>query len=63
MPLSDDVPERFASKARVRTGLGYRRDEKWRFEVLYIRDGTRQTEEGSFATSADIIDFRLKMFL
>jgi len=63
VPLSDDVPERFAAKARVRAGLGYRRDRRWRFEVLYIRDGTRQTDEGSFATSANIVDFRLKMFL
>ena len=62
VPLSDDVPERFATKARFRTGLGYRRDRKWRFEILYIRDGTRQTDEGSFATSANIVDFRLKIF-
>ena len=45
VPLSDDVPERFATKARLRAGLGYRRDKKWRFELLYIRDGTRQTDE------------------
>ncbi len=63
VPLSDDVPERFATKARLRTGFGYRRDKKWRFEILYIRDGTRQTEGGSFATSANILDFRIKMFL
>ncbi len=62
VPLSDDVPERFATKARLRTGLGYRRDKKWRFEVLYIRDGTRATEEGSFETSANIVDFRMKLF-
>jgi Protein of unknown function (DUF2490) len=62
VPLSDDIPERFASKARLRTGLGYRRDKKWRFEVLYIRDGTRQTEGGSFETSANIVNFRMKLF-
>jgi hypothetical protein len=44
-------------------GLGYRRDPKWRFEVLYIRDGTRTTDEGSFATAANIVDFRLKLLL
>ena len=62
VPLSDDVPERFASKARLRAGLGYRRDKKWRFEMLYIRDATRQTEGGSFETSANIVDFRMKVF-
>ena len=63
VPLSDDVPERFATKRRTRAGLGYRRDPKWRFEVLYIRDGTRTTDEGSFATAANIVDFRLKLLL
>ena len=63
VPLSDDVPERFATKRRTRAGLGYRRDPKWRFEVLYIRDGTRATGEGSFATAANIVDFRLKLLL
>ena len=62
VPLSDDVPERFATKRRTRAGLGYRRDSKWRFEVLYIRDGTRTTDQGSFADAANIIDFRLKVF-
>jgi hypothetical protein len=62
VPLSDDVPERFATKRRTRAGLGYRRDRKYRFEALYIRDGTRETEEGSFGASANIVDFRLKIF-
>lgn len=62
VPLSDDVPERFATKRRARVGLGYRRDRKWRFEALYIRDGTRQTQGGSFATSANIVDFKVKVF-
>lgn len=61
VPLSDDVPERFATKRRTRAGLGYCRDPKWRFEALYIRDGTRTTDEGSFTTAANIVDFRLKV--
>lgn len=63
VPLSDDVPERFAAKRRTRLGLGYRRDRKWRFDVLFIRDATRQTSEGSFATAANIVDFRIKILL
>jgi hypothetical protein len=61
VPLSDDVPERFAAKRRTRLGLGYRLDRKWRFDLLFIRDGTRETSAGSFATAANIVDFRLKV--
>jgi hypothetical protein len=61
VPLSDDVPERFATKRRTRVGLGYRRDSKWRFELLFIRDGTRTTDAGSFAVAANIVDFRTKV--
>jgi hypothetical protein len=61
VPLSDDVPERFASKARLRTGLGYRHDAKWRFELLHIREATRTSEESTFATSANIFNVRVKM--
>jgi hypothetical protein len=63
VPMSDDVPETFATKRRTRVGLGYHRDSKWRFELLYIRDGTRTTDEGSFATAANIVDFRVKLLL
>src|SRR3972149_9926407 len=37
----------FATKRRTRAGLGYRRDRKWRFELLYIHDGTREMEQGA----------------
>jgi hypothetical protein len=61
VPLSDDVPERFASKARLRAGLGYRHDAKWRFELLYVREATRTTENSAFSTSANIVNLRVKM--
>jgi len=61
VPLTGDVEETFAAKMRGRIGLGYRRDDRWRFEILYIRDGTRETREGQFARSANIVDFKLKM--
>ncbi len=63
VPLSDDVPEHFATKRRARVGLGYRRDSKWRFELLFLRDGTRTTDDSSFATAANIVDFRVKVLL
>jgi hypothetical protein len=61
VPLSDDVPERFATKRRIRVGLGYRRDSRWRFEILFIRDGTRTTDENNFAPAANIVDLRVKV--
>ena len=59
--LTDDVEETSAAKMRGRFGLGYRRNDRWRFEILYIRDGTRTTQEGQFVRSVNIIDFKLKM--
>jgi hypothetical protein len=59
IPL-DDPEERFASRQRIRAGLGYRRDERWRFEVLYIWTRSRDATGEPFTTSENIIDFRAK---
>lgn len=61
VPLSDDVPESYATKRRTRAGLGYRRNDRWRFEALYIRDGARDTLEDEFDTAANIVNLKLKM--
>src|SRR4051812_15380472 len=42
VPLGDPA-ERFASRQRIRSGLGYRRNVKWRFEALYIWSRSRDT--------------------
>ncbi len=63
IPLSDDVDERFTSKRRTRMGLGYRHDAKWRFEALYIRDGTRDNSGEPFDTSTNTVDLTVKIFL
>jgi hypothetical protein len=39
----DDPDERFASRQRIRAGLGYRRSFNWRYEVLYIWTRSRNT--------------------
>jgi len=62
VPLSGDSPERFATKRRTRAGLGYRKDRKWRYELFYIHDATRETEEERFAPAANIVDFKVKVF-
>jgi hypothetical protein len=62
VPLSGDVPERFATKRRFRGGLGYRLTRKWRFEVLYIRDFARETLEAEETIDMNALDFRVKLF-
>lgn len=59
VPL-EDHQERFANKQRIRTGLGYRRSFRWRFEALYIWTRSRNTIEDDFTTSDHIIDIRVK---
>ena len=59
VPLGDPA-ERFASRQRIRSGLGYRRNLRWRFEALYIWSRSRDTTDEGFKTSDNIIDVRLK---
>jgi hypothetical protein len=60
VPLNDQPKERFASKQRVRVGLGYRRNFAWRYEALYIWGRSLDTTTDSFTTSDNIIDFKVK---
>jgi hypothetical protein len=59
IPL-DDPEERFASRQRVRAGLGYRHTRDWRFEVLYILNRSRNTLEEGFQSTDSIVDIRFK---
>ena len=59
VPLGEP-DERFASKQRIRTGLGYRRSFAWRFEALYIWNRSRNTIDDSFHTSENILNIRVK---
>jgi hypothetical protein len=62
VPLGEDIPERFATKSRIRTGLGYRLSRKWRFEALYIRDFARETLDEEVDIEMNALDLRLKVF-
>ena len=53
-------PERFASKQRVRAGLGYRRNAEWRGELLYVWDRARNAAHDAFSTTAGAIDIRIR---
>jgi hypothetical protein len=56
----DDAEERFANRQRIRTGIGYRRSFKWRYEVLYIWTRSRNTIDEGFSTNENVIDVRVK---
>jgi hypothetical protein len=54
------LEERFANRQRIRTGIGYRRNFHWRFEVIYAWTRSRETIEDDFATSDNIFNIRVK---
>lgn len=58
----DKPPERFASKHRIRLGLGYRHNYEWRFEVLGMRDEAKDTLEDEIAVDAYMLDLKFKWF-
>jgi hypothetical protein len=57
---TQDLDERFASKQRVRAGIGYRHSYAWRFEALYIWDRSRQTATDEFTRADSAIDLRVR---
>lgn len=63
VPLnSDAAAERFATKARTRAGLGYRRSYQWRFEILAIKDDAKDTLDEEFEVDAYILNLKAKWF-
>jgi hypothetical protein len=56
----DDPEERFASRQRIRAGIGYRRSLNWRFEALYIWNRSRDTIDDEFHPSDKIVNLRVK---
>ncbi len=56
----EDIEERYASKQRVRAGIGYRRSRAWRVEALYIWDRSRQAATDGFITSDYAVDVRVR---
>jgi hypothetical protein len=59
VPLGEP-DERFASRQRIRAGVGYRRSARWSVEVLYIWGRSRDTSEEEFTTSDNIVNLRLR---
>lgn len=57
VPLGDPS-ERFSNRQRIRAGLGYRRDARFRFEALYMWSRSRDTTQESYTTNDHTIDLR-----
>jgi hypothetical protein len=60
-PLYDEIPERFATKRRIRLGLGYRHSYHWRYDIVLMSDKVRDTLDGDAKVDARTVDFRVKM--
>lgn len=54
-----DPPERFASKQRIRAGLGYRFNYAWRGEALYVWDRARDSADAEFTRADSALDIRV----
>ena len=59
MPV-DDPSERYANRQRIRTGVGYRRNQRWTFEALYVWNRSRNTVDEPLTTTDHVIDLTMK---
>ena len=57
---SNAPDERYASKKRVRAGVGQRFSRAWRLEGLYIWDESRDSIDTKFTTSGNIIQVTIR---
>ena len=60
MPLERAPGDARVSEVRIRSGIGYRQNFTWRFEALYVWDGTRHAGTGALTTHARAIDIRVR---
>ncbi len=58
--IGDETTERFANRNRLRTGIGWRFDLKWRLEFIYTRQSSFDNFSSSLTTTDNIYRFRLK---
>lgn len=60
IPIDDDLRERYASRHRVRVGVGYRPIEAWRFDLIYLWQRSRNTADEQFYNADHVIDLRVR---
>ncbi len=58
-----NVMERFANRYRLRGGMGYRFNARFRVEIVYTLQESRNTLEGDGITTDHIVRLRLKHYL
>lgn len=63
LPLDEEADERFANSARIRAGLGYRRNYTWRYVLVLMEQFSRNTIDEGFSSAHFIIDFRVHFFI
>lgn len=59
VPFGKDIKERYASKYRVRVGPGYRHTYRWRFDLFYMYDKSKDDINDRFEVSTHMIDLRI----
>ena len=62
VPLDGRASERFASKLRLRWGVGYRLSHAHAIELLFINDWSRSTLHSAFESESQILDLRAKFY-
>ena len=60
MPFERATGAALVSQVRIRSGIGYRENFKWRFEALYVWDGTRHADTGPLTTQSNALDIRIR---
>lgn len=62
IPFGTDITERFATQLRFRLGPSYRHSYRWRFDLFYILDKSRDEINDQFKVSSHKIKLKLKLF-
>jgi len=60
IPLDRAPGAALVNQMRARAGFGYRQSFRWRFEMLYVWNGTRHAETAPWLTKSHVLDIRVK---
>lgn len=59
IPFGKDIKERYAAKYRVRIGPGYRHTSRWRFDLFYQFDKSKDDINDRFNVTTHMVDLRV----
>lgn len=63
LPMDINPGERFANQGRIRAGLGYRHNYRWRYVLVFMEQFSRNTIDEGFESSNFIVDLRVHFFI